>query len=215
VNRVKQAIAILCIGLAVVVIYEVAGQLILTKDRLWFVNDADHRLKPGSQSDINSDGIRSLVEADSFREEDLNIILLGNSYVYGYKMTVDNSIPYLLEEKARTLHPDRTTNVANFGWISSSPILSLRLLRDIGRRYNPDLVILAIDMTDFHDEIKHYNILDRKGFCRGLDFAPVTVWTIKKLCEHVKPLHAWLFQLPSRRFFINDKPLAETRPLFS
>jgi hypothetical protein len=36
-------------------------------------------------------------------------------------------------------------------------------------------------MGDLHDEIKHYNLIERKGIYRGLGFAPVTVWTIKKI----------------------------------
>jgi hypothetical protein len=53
----------------------------------------------------------------------------------------------------------------NFGWVSSSPLLSYRLLLDIGHLYKPDLVVFLLDVTDFHDDIKYaYKISEREGF---------------------------------------------------
>ena len=121
----------------------------------------------------------------------------------------------MLETKARTSFPERKVNVANFGWTSSSPLLSLRLLRDIGKKYNPDVVILAIDMTDFHEDMKYSHLLERKGIYRTLDIIPITILTLRKLTSRMESLHQMIFGFPGRHFFITDKPLSETRPYFS
>ena len=53
--------------------------------------------------------------------------------------------------------------VANFGWVSSSPVLQARQLRDIGAKYAPDLVVQGFDMTDFHDDLVARERLRRMG----------------------------------------------------
>lgn len=201
-----------------IILYEILGQnLYYIKGELYFVENVDHRMKPRSRADINSDGIRSIVEANIFNKEDLNIIFLGDSFIYGAKLSHNKSIPYMFETKARTLHPEQQINVANFGWLSSSPILSLRLLKDIGKKYNPDVVILAIDMTDFHDDIKYFRLLERRGIYRAIDFIPVTILTLRRAIARMRldSLHQVIFGFPRRRFFITDKPLSETRPYLS
>ena len=200
-----------------IILYEIIGQNFLFKREVYFVERVDHRMKARSREDINSDGIRSIVEANSFHKEDLNIIFLGNSFIYGYKLPHNKSIPYMFETKARTLHPEQQINVANFGWGSSSPLLSLRLLKDIGKKYNPDVVILAIDMTDFHDDIKYFRLLERRGIYRALDFIPITILALRKVISimGLDSLYEVIFGFPRRRFFITDKPLSETRPYLS
>ena len=216
-ERIKNFILLLFVIFVIIIIYEIVGQNFLYKGELYFVHDVAHRMKPKSKPDINSDGIRSIVEADSFHKEDLNIILLGDSFIYGVRLPYNKSIPYLLETKARTLHPEKKINVANFGWISSSPLLSLQLLKDIGKKYNPDIVMLAIDMTDFHDDIKYSRFFEKTGIYRALDFIPITIVTFRKviLKLRLESLHEVIFGFPVRRFFITDKPLSDTQPSIS
>ena len=216
-KRVKGFIIILFVIFVTIILFEIIGQNFLFKGQLYFINNVDHRIKPRSSADINSDGIRSIVESNSFHNEDLNIIFLGDSYIYGLQLSYNKSIPYMFETKARALHPEQQINVANFGWLSSSPLLSLRLLKDIGKKYNPDVVILAIDMTDFHDDIKYFRLLERRGIYRALDFIPVTIMIFRKVISKMglESLHEMIFGFPIRRFFITDKPLADTRPYIS
>ena len=189
----------------------------LYKGAFYFVDDVAHRMKPKSKADVNSDGIRSIVEADSFHKEDLNIIFLGDSFVYGYNVHINKSIPYLLETKARTLYPGKKINIANFGWVSSSPLLDIQLLKDIGKKYNPKIVILAIDMTDFHDDIKYFRFLEKTGIYRALKIIPVTIMTFRNLIIKLKwySLHDMIFGFPVKQFFITDKPISETLPYLS
>jgi len=113
-----------------------------------------------------------MVDSNAFREEDTNIIFLGDSFVYGWGVRIEDSIPYVLEEKLNDNKTGKRYKVANFGWISSSPLLSSRLLKDIGHKYKPDLVFLAVDMSDFHDDIKYQFALERKGLFSTLVHNP-------------------------------------------
>lgn len=217
-TRTRVVIMILLLLLVAVISLEIIGQHFVFKDKLYFVNNVDHRMKPTSQPDINSDGIRSLVEANQFHEEDLNIIFLGDSFVYGYRLPHNKSIPYMFESKARALHPEQQINVANFGWTSSSPLLSLRLLKDVGGKYKPDIVMLAIDMTDFCDDIKYSCLLEKRRIYRALDIIPVTILILRKITsreERFHKLHEMLFGFPARPFFVTDKPLSETRAYYA
>ena len=86
--------ATVCVG-----ILEYVGQNYLFNNKLYFVNDLDHRMVPNSSPEINSDGIRSTKEGEEFRIEDENIIFLGDSFVYGWGVDYSSTIPYFLEEK--------------------------------------------------------------------------------------------------------------------
>ena len=192
---------------------EVLGRIIF-RDRLYVVNDVDHRMRAGSAPDLNEDGIRSPRAPGEFRHDGVNIIFLGDSFVYGDRLKSEDSIPALLERIARTRLQRNDIRVANFGWPSSSPLLSLRLLRDIGKKYHPRVVLLAIDMTDFSDDIKYRRLLERRGVYRMLDAAPVTFLSIHKVVSTVPAFHGVherVFGFPARRFFITDAPLARNR----
>lgn len=189
--------------------FELIGQTLIFRDKLYFVNDPDHRMVPYSEDDINGDGIRSMMEADAFPAEDRNIVFLGDSFVYGWRLEYSESVPQQFEAMARARHPKANINVANFGWVSSSPLLSLRLLKDIGAKYNPDVVVLAVDMSDFEDDTKYHRLLERRGAYRGLNVVPITFLAIKRLTRNLpllQPLHEPVFGYPAQRFFVSDSP---------
>lgn len=214
IKKLKTIFLVFITILSTVFLLELIGQNFIFKGQLYFINNVDHRMMPNEAPDINSDGIRSFSESDRFRQEELNIIFLGDSFIFGLGLPYNKSIPYQFEEKARKLHPNQQINVANFGWTSSSPLLSYRLLKDIGKKYNPDIVILAIDMTDFHDDIKYLRLLEKKGIYQLIDYIPISFLVLKKIMENVGLLE-WAYDLPRKRFFITEKPLSETRPYFS
>ena len=86
------------------------------------------------------------------RSEHFNILFLGDSFTMGYGVEPNQSFPFLIQENLRATFPEKNIKAVNFGWISSSPLLQLRQLRDIGRQYRPDLVVYALDMADFHQD---------------------------------------------------------------
>ncbi len=195
------------------VLFEFAGRVIYA-DRVELLRFPDHRMDP-TEPDNNSDGIRSRIEPGDVRQEDVNIIFLGDSFTYGHRLPAEHALPQQLERMARTRISDRIINVFNFGWTSSSPILSLRLLRDIGIKYKPDTVILLVDISsDFHDDLVYTQYLhSRRGIYRLIDFAPFIHYFILKSTRRLLPeFSEWLFSTPSDRFFAVNRPLAGTRP---
>jgi hypothetical protein len=140
------------------------------------VASIDHRLQPDSHSlPTNRDGIKGVRESSEFREEDFNIIFLGDSFVYN-SLAGGISIPELLEKRLNERLQTQHSKVANFAWPSSSPFLSLRLLHDLGEKYHPDLVLLGLDMTDFHDDMKYQLLIHRApAFSQLVSRLPMTM----------------------------------------
>ncbi|NCC53337.1 MAG: hypothetical protein EOM20_19295 [Spartobacteria bacterium] len=125
--------------------------------------DVDHRMKPNGE-EVNMDGIRFKGDAADIRAEDFTILFLGDSFTYGMKLPYEACVPYQTEALLKELYPEDNIRVVNFGWVSSSPLLSYRLLMDIGEKYKPDLVVFLLDMTDFHDDLKYMvKIANREG----------------------------------------------------
>src|SRR5262245_30935053 len=117
----------LVLSVVAITALEIVGQALLS-DRLYVVNDVDHRMKAGSAPDLNSDGIRSAREPEEFAPDGLNVIFLGDSFVYGDRLASSEAIPAVFEQIARRQLGREDIRVANFAWASSSPLLSLRLL---------------------------------------------------------------------------------------
>jgi hypothetical protein len=189
------------------------------------LSNIDHRLQPNNLSvPTNSDGIKDIRERTAFREQNFNIIFLGDSFVYN---SVANgiSIPTLLEKQLNERLQTHNINVANFAWPSSSPFLSLRLLHDLGETYHPDLVILGLDMTDFQDDIK-YQLWVRRApiFSRIVSSFPMTMTLLShldgdiflrllSLSTKIDGLPAYGFQ--KSKFFWLSLPKDESLKLFS
>jgi len=174
-----------------------------------FLEDIDHR--PNFDGvEFNEDGIRDTRSRSAFRESDFNIVVLGDSFVFGFKLQPSDAIPQQLEIRLRSMFPGRSINVANFGYLSASPYLSLRQLREIGPHYHPDVVLLCLDMTDFHDDIM-YEKFDRKpGLFGILKLLPSGFFALKRAARKLD-VHEGLFGYPSDRFFVTKRPLGETR----
>jgi hypothetical protein len=215
--RAKQVVLnvslLLGISLVLLVTFELLGRYWLFADRLDMVHDVDHRMKPEWEG-INTDGIRSDLDADAFSPEAFNILLLGDSFVLGLYLEDDQTIPAQLERLIRERRPGLDVHVLNFGWISASPLLSYRQLVDIGAKYEPDLVVECVDMTDFQDDMKYARFLDRRGIYDLVPVVPVTFLTLRKVISFIRPLdglHLALYGFPAPRFFPVRAPLEETR----
>ncbi len=181
----------------------------------FFVLDVDHRL-PASHEGIgtNRDSLRSSREREDFRPEDFNILFLGDSFTFGLGVSPQESFPSQVEERLAETFPAQAIRTVNFGWTSSSPTLGLRLVEKLGDAYEPDFVVYCLDMTDFHDDIKYQNMLDRRGIYWLYDKIPIT---LKLLEDLAKPLFDALYRrsndnLPEQRFFMSEAPLKETEP---
>lgn len=120
-------------------LFEDAGRRIL-EHRLARTHhlDIDHRMRPSAVAGVNSDGIRCDFEADQFTADTFNVIFLGDSFTYGYRVEDGrDAFPAQVERLIRAGDRDSDVRTINFGWTSSSPLLSERLLRDIGQSIIP------------------------------------------------------------------------------
>jgi lysophospholipase L1-like esterase len=180
----------------------------------YFVLDVDHRFPPSNPAlGTNADGIRSAREADVFHPAGENLVFLGDSFTFGLGVSADEAFPAVTEALLRRRLERDDIAVANFGWVSSSPLLSWRLLEDIGAKYHPDRVVFALDMTDFHDDLMYGRMLERRGLYWWYDKVPITLHTLER---HAAGIFERLYRLgtgglPRQRFFATERPLAETR----
>lgn len=180
------------------------------------VGDPDHRMTRQYHPNVNTDGIRSEREASSFRADDFNVLFLGDSFTYGWRVMSGKTLPAQFEKQAHQAGYTALHSV-NFGWVSSSPYLSERLLREKGAKYQPDLVVLILDMTDIFDDRLYRNISERRhAFAVGqyvpaitqlLSLTNQSFWQSEWLAQH------W-FGVKGRHYFIVEHPLEETRPEF-
>ena len=141
-----------------------AGPTILEKVVLAdFHFDIDHRLKyrPGV---TNEDGVFPPTPASDYTDGDINIVFLGDSFTYGAGLDdLKDAFPFLVGEILQARYPQKRFNVVNFAWPSSSPVLQLRQLLQIGRKYKPDIIITCFDMTDFDNDIVYTDMLMEQG----------------------------------------------------
>ncbi len=181
-----------------------------------FLKDIDHRLAPNGL-DINEDGIRS-PRSNYYQTDDLVIIFLGDSYTFGWDVAPGEAFPFQFERIVRERKPELNLKAVNFGWEGSSPLLSNRLLRDIGEKYKPDVVVYCLDLTDFHDDLMYSLYLGKPGIYRLTRIVPGIFFTFKwvmkslSVMEPIYDLYQQVFKLPPELFFITNRPLAKTRP---
>lgn len=209
--------------LPVVLLYYLAVELwvaphlcALLGDKKYLVfMDPDHRPKNTKRNQgWNSDSLRCRWESADFKEEGLNIIFLGDSYTYGMRLKPHQAFPFKVERMLAKYYPKQDVKVANFGWTSSSPLLSLRRLKDIGHKYKPDMVILCIDMSDFFDDIQWKNMLERRGFYWYLDKIPLTLHLLEFLFPSLsEKFYDWSNRnanRPLQRYFITEQPMEQS-----
>lgn len=218
IKTLKALAYLLFLLLAVLVLLEVAARFVPGWNQ-WvnLVGNPDHRIPPRSGPDINSDGIRSRREASDFTPDGYNVIFLGDSFTFGLWLGDKQNIPQQFEKIALAAQPGRDIKVANFGWVSSSPLLSLRLLKDIGKKYHPDLVVQIIDMTDVGDDLYYHALINKTGIYRWGQYAPTTTLFLQKsIREHTNwdDLSQRWFGLPKKHYFIVQQPMEKSRYAF-
>ncbi|HXB56397.1 MAG TPA: hypothetical protein VN461_16605 [Vicinamibacteria bacterium] len=181
------------------------------------IRDVDHWPRDTGSRQFNADALRDTPDSEAFHAEGLNLIILGDSFTYGYGVKATESFPSCLRRLLRDAYPGRDVEVANFGWISSSPLLSYRRLEKIGDQYKPKIVVLCVDMTDFSEDIRYQLMLDRRGLYALYDRIPIALATFERLApETYQRFLSWTVGgIPVKRYFVTEAPLSETRPFFA
>ena len=220
-RRDRRVIALLISTSLALVLAETAGRAIIEhRVGRTFNTDVDHRLKPNPAEGVNSDNIRCRVEASDFSDDTFNIILLGDSFVFGLYLEETETVPAHLERLYGERGKGQRVRVLNFGWPSSSPGPCYRLLVDIGAKYKPDLVVDVLDITDF------FNDFESQSKRRYWNFSP-TVHLIRSIgleSAMVDLRDAWRprtwfgggqiqgLPVPNNWQFVANQPLAHSLP---
>jgi len=211
----KVLLLLASVGLSLVV-FDYAGSKILQR-RLAkeYFTSLDHYPRPDLKKGYNEDGIRTFRNrpAGQFADADFNMVFLGDSFTQGYMVRKEDSFPWQLGELLTKADPKLRFNIANFGWISSSPILDLPRLEKIGGKYHPDLVLLCLDMTDFHDDIKYRDQLENPRWFSPFTFFLYRFHLAPRWAEFKKGLRfsAKDPRVPEQRYFILNQPLEKSR----
>jgi len=92
---------------------------------------------------INSHGFRGPELSFNGSPADRRIIVLGDSFVWGFGVEENQTFPHLLEQE---LPGD--TEVINLGVSGYSTDQELLVYRNIGRKYQPNLVVLVVATND-------------------------------------------------------------------
>ena len=79
------------------------------------------------------------------------IVVLGDSYTFGYGVEAAEAFPSVLERLVAGRDP--AVDVVNAGIPSYSPTLEYLWLRERWEQVAPDIVVLPLDMSDFQDDL--------------------------------------------------------------
>jgi len=196
-------------------VFETRAEKTVLSGQCRVLRDPDHRLPASNQRlGTNSDSLRCALEAEDIPPEAHVVFFLGDSFVYGVQLKAEQALPSQFQQRIEARYPEEEIFVVNAGWESSSPLLGLRLLKEIGEKYHPDLVLYGFDMTDFRDDLLYRNLLKPRGLYRAVHLVPATLWFANNLCRSYLGERSYrkLFRLPSERFFCVRHPLEKTRP---
>ncbi|MBD3272514.1 MAG: hypothetical protein GF384_08285 [Elusimicrobia bacterium] len=122
----------------------------------------NHVFKPNKPDDplrihYNSKGFIEDYEVSIHKpSRTCRIFYVGDSFVAGTALVYHHqSLPALVEQKLHDRYPDVRLEIINAGVSSYSPILYYILIRYYLLNYDPDVIVLNIDMTDVDDDYKY------------------------------------------------------------
>ena len=174
--------------------------------------DVNHFMDPRNHDDLNSDRIRYQREAADLKASDTNVIFLGDSFVFGFLLSHRAAIPYQFEEIAEAQLSRQDINGINFGWVSASPYIELELLKKLGKKYQPDVVILDLDIGDFHDDIRYQMMKEHRGIYRFSRWLPFTTLMLENYSQKLSaPDYEKWMGFPKSQLFVNERPLSASR----
>jgi lysophospholipase L1-like esterase len=97
------------------------------------------------------------------------ILLIGDSFIEGEGVELPQTAAQVLEAEL-TETTGKPVEVVNMGVMSYSPIIYQRIIEDRGLPLDPDLVIVAVDISDFQNDYAYAKDLDENGNFRNILF---------------------------------------------
>lgn len=99
----------------------------------------------------NSLGFRDPRLPTPKRPKTIRVVVLGDSFTQGYGVAEHEAYPRRLENQLRLDDPAHLYEVVNLGVPGTNPRDYEGNLREVGLRYQPDVVLVAVSATDVHD----------------------------------------------------------------
>ena len=118
---------------------------------------------------VNSLGFRDDEISREKPEGVFRILLIGDSFVEGEGVESEQIGANVLERQLSKKF-EKSVEVVNMGVMSYSPIIYQRVIEDKGLPLDPDLVIVAVDMSDFQNDYSYAKDLDESGNFRNILF---------------------------------------------
>jgi hypothetical protein len=103
----------------------------------------------------NEDGLRSSYTREAFNKYPIRVVMLGDSFVFGYGVRQERGLTAVMERLLRDRLGADQVAVLNAGIVSYSPFLERLLLAGTLERYRPTLVVLLLDASDIGDDINY------------------------------------------------------------
>ena len=101
---------------------------------------------------VNNKGMRGPGDYEVSKLEGVfRIAVLGDSFTFGVGVKAEETYAYLLQKMLNAPQPGKY-QVLNFGVSSFSPVLELICLKREVVHYQPDLLIVALDLCDIQDD---------------------------------------------------------------
>jgi lysophospholipase L1-like esterase len=117
-----------------------------------------HELRPGYSNPvihINSLGLRSPEVAIPKPPATIRILLLGDSFTFGFKAPDEQVFARRLEARLRRDYRSDAIEVVNAGVLSYCPLLEYLQYRHHLNILEPDLVVMNFDMSDVQDQMAY------------------------------------------------------------
>lgn len=118
---------------------------------------------------INSHGYRGPEFAVPKPAGKKRVMVIGDSFTFGVGAQDSETIPALLGQYLQAA--DKGIEVINAGVGHASPIYHYVNLENFHLKYEPDLVVLMVDLTDIQDDWRHEGqaVLDENGKIKHFD----------------------------------------------
>ena len=176
--------------------------------RSWTVH---HAMRPGYEDSavtLNSFGLRS-PEVDVPKPTGTHrILLLGDSFTFGFKAADEDVFARRVEANLRQALGTDAVEVVNAGVLSYCPLLEYLQYRHHLHALEPDLVILNFDMSDVQDHLEY-----SRDLVRAADGTPLFVTEPslgRQVPSRVPGLLSWQWVATKARAAINRFESAST-----
>jgi len=119
----------------------------------------DHSYTPNCEAQFKSSEWSTNVKINSYglRDEEpnnnaeLKILVLGDSFTWGYGVEHNKAYTEVMQHQL-TKQRKQSIDVINAGATSYSPVLQYLYLKNRGKEFKPDIIIMNFDMSDVQDD---------------------------------------------------------------